>query len=489
VTATIVNGLTASTNYTKDFTITVTVAAPFVPVTNITLASSTVAAGTPLTLSGTVIPSTATNQTIIWSVKTQGTTGATITSGTDILNTTSDGSAVVTATIVNGLTASTNYTKDFTITVNSSTSKDIISFTFNDLTPPVTGTIDGTVITVVVPGTTDKTSLEPTIAHTGASCSPSGAQDFTGPVTYTVTAADTSSTIYTVKVYKLIEKPPVTNEAGLRSTISSATNNDWIKIPISNNISISTPTIQIVGSKKIELIPNGSNVTISRPNTPPSFILFEVQYDAELTLSGSSGKTLTIKGGSPNGDQPLLTVNNGKATMKDDAIIEDFLGSENPIQVLGGGIFILDGGIIRNNRSGNANGGGAVLVSGTSRFIMKNGVIYNNQALNDVSVPYPGGGISLLSSYFDMIDGTISGNTGSSGAGVYLDWGSTINKTGGTIYGDNNTTHTLLSTENTASTGNGHAVYSIAGSLKRNTTAGTSVNLSTAVTGAGSNWE
>jgi hypothetical protein len=117
VTATIVNGATATSNYTQDFTITVNTATPpFVAVTSITGVPNSATAGTPLTLTGTVNPNNATNQTIVWSVKTAGTTGATVSGST--LNTTSAGTVVVTATIVNGATATSNYTQDFTITVN-----------------------------------------------------------------------------------------------------------------------------------------------------------------------------------------------------------------------------------------------------------------------------------------------------------------------------------------------------------------------------------
>jgi Synergist-CTERM protein sorting domain-containing protein len=113
VVATIVNG-TASGNYTQNFTITVNAA--FVAVTSITDVPTSATVGTPLTLTGTVNPSNATNRTITWSVQNAGTTGATISGNT--LNTTSTGIVTVVATIVNG-TASGNYTQDFTITVNA----------------------------------------------------------------------------------------------------------------------------------------------------------------------------------------------------------------------------------------------------------------------------------------------------------------------------------------------------------------------------------
>jgi len=90
---------------------------PFVSVTDITDVPDPATATLPLT--GTVIPSNATNTTIVWSVGNAGTTGATI-SGTNIINVINPGSVTLLATIVDG-TASGNFTKQFTIMVNKAT--------------------------------------------------------------------------------------------------------------------------------------------------------------------------------------------------------------------------------------------------------------------------------------------------------------------------------------------------------------------------------
>jgi formylglycine-generating enzyme required for sulfatase activity len=68
-----------------------------------------------LTLTGTVEPDNATNNTIVWSVKDAGTTGAAINGSA--LATPNAGTVVVTATIANGLAEGTAYTKDFSITI------------------------------------------------------------------------------------------------------------------------------------------------------------------------------------------------------------------------------------------------------------------------------------------------------------------------------------------------------------------------------------
>jgi hypothetical protein len=98
------------------------------------------------------------------------------------------------------VTAADGTTQDYTVTVTvaANPAKDITAFSFT--TPAATGIITGTAIAVTVPYGTVVTSLTPTIIHTGASISPTGAQNFTSPVTYTVTAADGTTQDYTVTV-------------------------------------------------------------------------------------------------------------------------------------------------------------------------------------------------------------------------------------------------------------------------------------------------
>jgi hypothetical protein len=119
LTATVKNGLTASTDYTQDFNVEVV---DPVSVTDIIGVPTTQTVGQPLSLTGTVIPANASNHTILWSVKADGTTapGAAIANGNE-LSVTGPGTVIVTATIVDGVTLTgttpgTNFTKDFAIT-------------------------------------------------------------------------------------------------------------------------------------------------------------------------------------------------------------------------------------------------------------------------------------------------------------------------------------------------------------------------------------
>jgi hypothetical protein len=116
VRATIVNGAGAGVDYTKDFTINVK--DPHVPVTGITGVPSSAKAGTPLALKGQISPSNADGKKITWTVKSTGSTGAYISSNS--LYTTNGGTVVITATVADGKAPGVPYTKDFTITVSSS---------------------------------------------------------------------------------------------------------------------------------------------------------------------------------------------------------------------------------------------------------------------------------------------------------------------------------------------------------------------------------
>ncbi|HOK60460.1 MAG TPA: DUF5018 domain-containing protein [Tenuifilum sp.] len=90
------------------------------------------------------------------------------------------------------------------------TGKDILSFRFEGLTPPVTGIINAAEhkVTAEVPFSTDLTTLVPTITVSQyATISPASgvAQNFTNPVTYTVTAQDGTTQAWEVTVTKAAE--------------------------------------------------------------------------------------------------------------------------------------------------------------------------------------------------------------------------------------------------------------------------------------------
>jgi hypothetical protein len=94
-----------------------------------------------------------------------------------------------------------------------SSAKDITNFRFGSVTPAANGVINGSAITVTVPPATDLKALIATFAHSadatvkvGSKEQVSGAtkNDFTNPVTYTVTAQDGTTKSYTVTVTKAV---------------------------------------------------------------------------------------------------------------------------------------------------------------------------------------------------------------------------------------------------------------------------------------------
>jgi len=88
---------------------------PIISVTDIADLPNATSVDLSLTLEGTVLPNTATNKTIKWTIQNAGNTGATITN--NIFSANATGTATVRATIYNGIAIWDNFTKDFNITV------------------------------------------------------------------------------------------------------------------------------------------------------------------------------------------------------------------------------------------------------------------------------------------------------------------------------------------------------------------------------------
>ena len=112
--------------------------------------------------------------------------------------------------VVYTVTAADSSTQAYTVTVTvaSSSAKAVTAFNFT--TPAATGVVTETshTVAITVPYGTSVTALTPFITTTGATVSPpSGtSQDFTSPVVYTVTAADSSTQAYMVTV--TVAAPP-----------------------------------------------------------------------------------------------------------------------------------------------------------------------------------------------------------------------------------------------------------------------------------------
>jgi hypothetical protein len=205
---------------TRDYTVTVTVASnsakeltafSFTDADNDALEADVVA-----TINGTSISATVPFSTDVTElVATFATTGTGVTVG---------GTAQVSGTTANDFSSAVTYrvtaadgsTQDYTVTVTvaANDEKDITAFSFTAannpgvLTTDVNTTKNGTSISAIVPFGTNVTALVATFTTTGsavavgptAQASNVTANDFTNPVTYTVTAADGSTKDYIVTV-------------------------------------------------------------------------------------------------------------------------------------------------------------------------------------------------------------------------------------------------------------------------------------------------
>jgi hypothetical protein len=163
----------------------------------------------------------------------------------------------------------------------------------------------------------------------------------------------------------------------------------------------------------------------------------------------------------------------------------------------GGGVYVsktynsaafeMSGNAVISDNTTTGSGGGVYVNTGASFAISGDAAISGNEA------SLSGGGVAVVTQSTFTMSGNakIGGNeaAGGNGGGVFVSWNNcTFTKTGGTIYGSNETDSAL---KNTAS-GDGHAVYLLQNSgnnQKRNTTAGPEANLDSTKTGVEGGWE
>jgi hypothetical protein len=255
ITATVSDGLAPGSDYTQDFTITV--APPFVPVTNITGVPTDTTAGTPLALTGTVAPANATNSTIVWSIMEAGGTGATLSDNT--LNTTAAGTIIVTATVTDGTAVGTNYTKNFYVTV-AAPFVPVTNITGVPTTATVGVPLYLTNAGVIAPANATNRSISWSMKEAGTTGGsivtsygyidgvPVTTTTFeattpgTAVITATVTNGATATTNYTQDFTITVALPfvPVTNISGIPTT-ALVTEYIWMKFDL-DTLSIVAPT-------------------------------------------------------------------------------------------------------------------------------------------------------------------------------------------------------------------------------------------------------
>ena len=198
-------------------------------------------------------------------VATFTTTGASVKVGTQdqVSDTTPNdftGPVQYTVTALDGTTAT--YTA--TVTVGSFGTKAISAFSFTN--PAATGTIDegAKTIAVSVPSGTDVSALAAMFTTTGASVkvgtqdqvSGAAPNDFTGPVQYTVTAADGTIATYTVAV-AFAAPPAITSfsfiDTGAMGIIDEVTKTISVTVPYGIDLSTLVATFTTTGATSIRV--------------------------------------------------------------------------------------------------------------------------------------------------------------------------------------------------------------------------------------------
>jgi hypothetical protein len=150
--------------------------------------------------------------------------------------------------------------------------------------------------------------------------------------------------------------------------------------------------------------------------------------------------------------------------------------------------FTMTGGTISGNTDQGTNGGGGVYIS-SGTFRMTDGTISGNSAIGGGGGG--GGGVRTTDGTFAMEGGTISGNSASDhGGGVDIYKLGTFTKSGGIIYGSNETRNDANDNPLKNTAPNGNAVYISSSPVKqRNTTAGEDVSMDSSKSGGAGGWE
>jgi hypothetical protein len=256
---------------------------------------------------------------------------------------------------------------------------------------------------------------------------------------YTITAAD----FLTATV-----KSEQTSLAGVLGSVSGLDSGANVTYMLSaGDETMEAMSVSPTGPVTVTIDGGGRVVTLNDKGS-----LITVGANVTLVL-----KNITLKGRGSNYDNyaALVKVNGGTLETRTGVLItanRNASGNGGGVYMDTDGTFTMSGGEITGN---TASGGGGVYVNGGT-LDMSDGKIAGNTA-------FGGGGVYVNSGTLDMSGGEIAGNTASGGGGGV--WASVSNRGtfaksgGGTIYGDNDAAHTAGSTENTALSGNGHAVY------------------------------
>ncbi|MGB8328198.1 MAG: hypothetical protein WCE48_11545 [Steroidobacteraceae bacterium] len=187
------------------------------------------------------------------------------------------------------VTAADGSTQTYTVTVSVAlnSAKDITRFS-------ILGTdaaLSGDSVALTVPYRTDPSALTPTLAITGASVSPASGvpQNFTSPVTYTVTAANGSTKAYTVTVsVALNPAKDITAFSILGIAATVGANTVALTVPYGTSLTALTPTIAITGA------------SVSPASGVPQNFTSPVTYTVTAANGSTKAYTVTVSVGLPS---------------------------------------------------------------------------------------------------------------------------------------------------------------------------------------------
>jgi hypothetical protein len=219
-----------------------------------------------------------------------------------------------------------------------------------------------------------------------------------------------------------------------------------------------TATIAVKTAKDRITEASGTTATITLYDNETVAAFTVDNANSNITLVGSGGVRVLTL--SAKGSN---TVSAGSLTLGNNVTLKGIAANTGAVVIVSGtGTFTMNIGSTITGNTGASYGG--VYVNG-GVFNMTAGTISGNGSVSN------GGGVNVNSGNFNMSGGTINNNTaGGKGGGVYTGGGSFWKINGAIVYGDTDTTHGA--SENTAgtATGNGHAVYRNANATYRDAT-------------------
>ena len=320
--------VTAADGTTQSYVVTVTVAAATAKAITdfgfLSAANPALPANLAATITGTAIAATVPSGTDVTAlVASFASTGASVAVATapQVSGVTAND---FTRPVVYRVTAANGSTQDYTVTItvaprsaHAVTQYGFLSANNPGLGANIVATINGASIAATVPSSADLTALVATFSITGSSVSVAGAaqvsgttaNDFRGPVTYRVTAADGSTQDYTVTVTVAAASAKAITDFGLLSADNPGLSSNAsatitgtaiaVTVPSSTNVTALIATFHATGaSVAVGGVPQVSGTT---PNNFTSGLVYRVtaadgsvqDYTVTVTVAPRSAKAIT----------------------------------------------------------------------------------------------------------------------------------------------------------------------------------------------------